>query len=207
VTERGLSVTAFHSGAGQDAEDLLSPFGKLAGTGSGSIDAQRFCDLQRRSDNNMRWGRRYYAKGGFIHDVSDNAIAALIDLIGDAPTADCELYVLQLGGAVSDVAEDATAYSGRTANFYWIAEPVWDDPAQDDKCIAWGRKAGARFAEMSSAGNYVNEQGDVGHEVAIRSYGKAKYDRLARLKVRFDPSNIFRLNQNIAPAASVRTVS
>ena len=65
--------------------------------------------------------------------------------------------------------------------------------------MAWGRIAGRRLAKMSTEANYVNEQGDAGKEVAMRSYGAAKYERLARLKARFDPSNLFRLNQNIEP--------
>src|SRR5262249_52796094 len=85
------------SGASTSAEDLLSPFGQLAGAGLRAVGALTFRDLQSRCDNHMRWGRRSYAKVGFMRDVSDDAIAALIDLIADAPTPDRELYFLQLG--------------------------------------------------------------------------------------------------------------
>ena len=158
-----------------------------------------FLELQSRGDEHFAWGRRYYAKGGFMRAITGETIAALLDLVADAQTPDSELYFLQLGGAVADVAEDATAYSGRNAEFYWIAEPVWDDPADDERCMAWGRMAGRRLAKMSMEANYVNEQGDAGKEVAMRAYGATKYERLARLKARFDPSNLFRLNQNIEP--------
>jgi FAD/FMN-containing dehydrogenase len=57
------------------------------------------------------------------------------------------------------------------------------------------------MAALSQAGNYLNEQGDVNRELTIRAYGQAKYDRLARLKARFDPGNLFRMNQNIVPSA------
>lgn len=134
-----------------------------------------------------------------MQEISDDTITAMLDLIAQAPTPDSEIYFLQLGGAVADIPEDATAYSGRNADFYWIAEPVWDHAEFDEECLTWGRTAGACLSSMSSARNYVNEQGDAGREVALRSYGEAKYRRLARLKARFDPSNLFRLNQNIEP--------
>ncbi|MDH6234521.1 hypothetical protein M2281_005139 [Mesorhizobium soli] len=130
-------------------------------------------------------------------------IDCLVESIAAAPTLDSELYCLQLGGAITDVGEDATAYSGRSASFYWIAEPVWDDPADDARCLAWGRSAGQALAAMSQAGNYVNEQGDVGKDVAYSAYGAAKYERLAALKARLDPSNLFRLNQNIEPKPDI----
>ena len=97
--------------------------------------------------------------------------------------------------------EAAAAYLGRHAGFYWIAEPVWDLADADARCIAWGRLAGQRLSEISRAGNYVNEQADFGKDVAYDAYGAEKYKRLAKLKARFDPSNVFRLNQNIEPAS------
>ncbi len=122
--------------------------------------------------------------------------------VASAPTLDSEIYVLQLGGAVSEVADDETAYSGRAARFYWIVEPVWDDPADDARCIAWGRETAARMSSLSTSGNYINEQSDSGRDVALQAYGAQNYARLSALKARFDPDNLFRLNQNIPPDAS-----
>jgi hypothetical protein len=130
----------------------------------------------------------------------DATVAEAMAEIGrTAPTEASEVYMIQLGGAVSDVAEDATAYSGRTAGFYWIVMPIWDDPADDARCLAWGRDSGRILADLSEAGNYVNEQSDFGREQSVQAYGAAKYRRLAALKSRMDPGNLFRLNQNIQP--------
>ena len=79
--------------------------------------------------------------------------------------------MLQLGGAVADVADEATAYTGKGANYYWLAEPVWDDAADDDRCLAWGRITGKSLSTFSMAGNYVNEQADAGTVVALDAYG------------------------------------
>lgn len=195
-----LGVTAVWIGDSRHAERMLSPFGELAGAGEGTMGAMPFIELQSRNDVHFAWSRRYYAKGGFWRDISGEAVDAMVQQITTAPTPDSELYVTQLGGAVSDVPEDATAYSGRQAGYYWIAEPVWDNPADDERCIAWGRAAAEQMADPSIQANYINEQADTA--IASGAYGAVKYDRLRRLKSRLDPTNRFRLNQNIVPLAA-----
>ena len=199
LTASGLSITAVWSGSAAGAEQAVASFGALGQTETAMLGGQTFLELQSRSDDHFCWGRRIYAKGGFVAAIDDAVIACLEDSIAKSPTPDSELYVLQLGGAIADVSENATAYSGRAAGFYWIVEPVWDDAADDTRCMAWGRAVGKRMADMSQAGNYVNEQGDMGNDIARSAYGADKYSRLARLKARFDPTNVFRLNQNIEP--------
>lgn len=196
----GLTVTAFHSGDDGLGEASTLPFGSLAGPGDGGLVPTDYVTLQSRSDELLHWGRRYYGKGGFFAGPHGNIADCVARLASSAPSADAEIYMIQLGGAVADVAEDATAYSGRAGGFYWIAQPIWDDPADDARCLQWGRDGGKALSALSEAGNYLNEQGEVSREQTLQAYGQAKYDRLARLKARFDPGNLFRLNQNIAPA-------
>jgi hypothetical protein len=113
------------------------------------------------------------------------------------PIPGLEVYCLQLGGAVCDLDEDATAYSGRAGAFYWISQGVWDSPDDDELAIAWCRRTARRLGDPSMTTNYVNEQADTG--IAQSAYGRSKYARLAQLKGRYDPMNVFRLNQNIEP--------
>ncbi len=198
VTRPGLSVTVLQSGPDIDAR-AWERFASLAGPGEEGPCFSDFVAFQSRSDDYVPWGRRYYSRGGFLAALHPEAIAAIMDVARDFPTPDAEVYMLQLGGAVADISEDATAYSGRAAGWYWIVQPIWDDPALDARCIAHGRGGAARMAAVSSAGNYVNEQGDIGTDIARQSYGEVKYRRLGALKARFDPGNLFRLNQNILP--------
>ena len=65
--------------------------------------------------------------------------------------------------------------------------------------VEWTRTAAAHLSDISMQGNYVNEQAEFGKEIALSAYGRSKYDRLAQLKARYDPANLFRLNQNIEP--------
>ncbi|HEV8391618.1 MAG TPA: FAD-binding oxidoreductase [Dongiaceae bacterium] len=198
-TQTELRITALWTGSTRGAEAALAQYGKLGDVTSASLGEASFLELQRAVDERMAWGRRYYAKGGFVHEIDDATIAVLADCIADVPNPDSEIYLLQLGGAVCDVDESETPYSGRAAGHYWIVEGVWDDPALDSRCTAWGRKGAARLAANSLQTNYVNEQSETGKDLALNAYGEDKYNRLARLKSRYDPDNLFRLNQNIEP--------
>ena len=199
LTASSLSMTAFWSGPIEGAAATIAPFGKFSSEVSGRYGQTTFPDQQRRHDDIVSWGRRYYAKGGFISDIDDRVVTSLLTATASSPSPECEIYILQLGGAISDIGDDATAYTGRAAGYYWIAQPIWDDPAIDDKCFAWGRKAAAQLTEISLAGNYVNEQADASSDIAKKAYGASKYGRLSSIKKRFDPGNLFRLNQNILP--------
>lgn len=199
LTTDGLRITVCWSGPPNRAEEAVAPFGTLGQPESASIGGVTFLELQQLSDERMAWDRRYYAKGGFLKDIDDAAIERMVDSIASAPSTDAEFYLMQLGGAVCDVDDDATAYTGRSAGYYWIVESGWDRAEDDTQFVAWSRMAARRLTEISMKGNYVNEQGDVGQDIARAAYGEQKYDRLARLKARYDTDNLFRLNQNIEP--------
>ena len=199
VTATYISIAACHSGDDPYPESLIRPFGTLGSATQAEMSERAFVEFQSQHDEIMGWGRRIYNRGGFVADISPAVATAMLDHVRETPSPDCEIYVLQLGGAITDIAEDATAYSGRDAGFYWIVQPVWDDPALDEACLAWGRKGARTLAALSMERNYVNEQGEVGNNVARQAYGAEKYRRLAQLKARFDPHNLFRLNQNIRP--------
>ncbi|WP_431299964.1 FAD-binding oxidoreductase [Tabrizicola sp. BL-A-41-H6] len=200
LSSTALSLTAFASGNTAGTQDAVLPFGQLGVPADGGLMPLSYCDFQSRNDTGAPWGRRYYSRGGFLHDLDDAAIEAMVTAAATAPTEDSEIYVLQLGGAVADMAEDATAYSGRSAGYYWVANPVWDAVKDDTACLDWGRGSARQLMALSMETNYVNEQGDSGSAVAEKAYGAAKYRRLAALKARFDGNNLFRLNQNILPA-------
>jgi FAD/FMN-containing dehydrogenase len=200
VTREAVALTAFWSGAPARADAVLAPFGRLAASADGGHGPVSFLDLQKRTDQHSAWGRRYYAKGGFVRHVDAELVGRITDALAEAPTDHSEVYVPQLGGAVADVDEDATAYSGREAGFYWVVEPIWDDPADDARCLAWGRRHAGRLAALSMDANYVNEQADTEGDFPVEAYGRSKYERLSEIKSRYDPANLFRLNSNIEPA-------
>jgi hypothetical protein len=199
LTPMELIVTALWSGSTHGAEATVARFGTLGSATAVPDVGSSFLELQRASDERMAWGRRYYAKGGFFGEIDDDTITTIVERVAVAPAPEADVYCLQLGGAVCDVDEAATPYAGRAAGHYWISNVAWDDPAEDSRCVSWGRGTAAQLAARSLRVNYVNEQSDTG--LAQGAYGEEKYNQLARLKWRYDASNLFRLNQNIEPRA------
>lgn len=201
LTRAGLAVTACWSGAANGAEAAMALFDGLARPLVREIAMLPFAELQRRHDDLMPWGRRYYTKGGYFHALDGAAITRLLAASADLPGPDAEIYLMQLGAAVADVDDAATAFTGRQAGFFWLVQPIWDDAAGDAANLGWGRRAAALLAECSAAGNYVNEQFELDGGGVRSVYGEAKHARLARIKARYDPGNLFKLNQNIGPEA------
>ena len=103
---------------------------------------------------------------------------------------------------MSCVDEHATAYAGRDAPFLVTGEVSWTDPAQSDEAIKWGRDFWAAMGRHSTGGLYLNFPGlgEEKEELVKAGYG-ANYERLAALKAKYDPDNLFRMNLNIAPAS------
>ncbi len=200
-TPSQVTVTACWSGSAEGAAAAVAPFGKLAVPQSGGFGDMPYVHLQKRHDEATAWGQRHYSKGGFLGKIDVPTIACMHEIIASAPATGTDVYILQLGGAVTDVDEQATPYSGRAASYYWITNAQWDHAADDARYIDWGRKSARGLAAISLNGNYVNEQADQGKDVALNAYGAEKYERLSRLKARYDPTNLFRLNQNIEPRA------
>ena len=196
VTRDGIEVRAVWTGSTQGAEAGVARFDFPGGVAEPDGTAS-FVELQRAADDALPWGRRYYSKGGFLAELDQRVIDVIVDAVAGSPLPELEVYCLQLGGAVGDVGDDATAYAGRAAAFYWIAQGAWDDPADDDRAIDWCRATARRLGDLSMSTNYVNEQADTG--IAQSAYGDTTYRRLGRLKGRYDPANVFRLNQNITP--------
>ena len=167
VTGSEMRVTAFWSGDTNLASKMITPFGALSVGVTGEYGPIEFTSHQSRSDDSMRWGRRYYSKGGFFGDLTSEVIRTIVRAVETIPTPDSDIYAIQLGCAITDVSDSGTAYTGRAAKFYWLATPVWDDPSDDVRCFEWGRRVAAELAALSLSGNYVNEQGDTGKEVSM----------------------------------------
>jgi len=145
-------------------------------------------------------GQRNYWKSHDFRELSDELIDVLVDYAGKLPDPQSEIAFAQLGGAVSRVPSAATAYTHRDAQFVLNVHGRWEDPAKDAACIGWARELFHAAGPFATGGVYVNfltqEEGD-----RIRAAYGGNYDRLVRLKNRYDPTNLFRGNQNIRPAA------
>jgi FAD/FMN-containing dehydrogenase len=189
-----IYVGATHSGQVDDAEEALRPLRDL-GPVADSFRQVPYIELQTSGDDDMAWGKRFYMKGGFLAELSDGFIDAA--MAHTTPRGAVTLWAQ--GGAISRIAEDTMAFTGREAPFWLGVEADWDDAADDDELIEWGRTTMAALEPFTAAGHYVNDVIETGQDVVRGVYGDAKYERLVGLKRAFDPDNVFRLNQNIEP--------
>jgi FAD/FMN-containing dehydrogenase len=144
-------------------------------------------------------GRRYYLKSNFMDELADEAIDVLIDAYMQVPSPLTAVLLVQMGGAVSRADRTATAFHHRDAALSFSAFSTWMDPTQDEINIGWTRQLWENLRPYAPDAVYVNELTDEGEERVRAAYGPT-YARLAALKKQFDPTNIFRMNQNIRPA-------
>jgi FAD/FMN-containing dehydrogenase len=189
-----VSVGAMHSGRTDDAEEVLRPLRDL-GPVADTFRQVPYLELQTSGDDEMSWGKRFYMKGGFLAELSDGFIDAAV--AHTTPRGAVTLWAQ--GGAISRIPEGTMAFTGREAPFWLGVEADWDDAADDDELIEWGRTTMAALEPFTAAGHYVNDVIETGRDVVRGVYGDAKYERLVALKRAFDPDNVFRLNQNIEP--------
>jgi FAD/FMN-containing dehydrogenase len=115
-------------------------------------------------------------------------------------TGRTEVIIEHLHGAVSRVDQDETAFNHRDAEFSFLIDSKWADPAESEKHIRWTRDYFSAMEPFYVGGAYINYLGDEGEDRVKAAYGAAKYQRLTALKNTYDPTNLFHLNQNIRPA-------
>jgi FAD/FMN-containing dehydrogenase len=160
-----------------------------------------YLELQRLEDEQQRHRLRRYWKGHFLRELADGAIDAFLARGGgdDGDPAMLPAGSLQsYGGAVAEVADADTAFSHRDALVEFVAVASWTDPAEDRPRMAAARRYAAAVEPFAS-GVYVNALTDEGETGIRRAYGAGKLARLAALKDRYDPDNVFHLNHNIRP--------
>ena len=193
------TVQVLHCGRVAQAERDLEKLRAFGPPLADTIEAKPYLVPQGMNDEAMRWGHRFYMKSGFIPDLPEELIALLVEHMGRVPDgADGGVSFWAMGGAIAEVPEDATAFTGREAAFWIAAEILWDDEALDDRCRNWTRALMDDALPFTSAGHYVNDVAEAGQDPAS-IYGAEKYERLVLLKQAWDPENVFRFNQNVRP--------
>jgi Berberine and berberine like len=146
-------------------------------------------------------GRWNYWKSNFLQELSDEATDTMIDQFSAVPSPFSAASLEELGGAVSRVGEDETAFGDRSAHYSLIITSGWVDPAETDRNVEWARHFWEAMQPFTRDAVYVNYM-DMRDEEADRikaAYGAEKYERLVALKNKYDSTNLLRLNKNIQP--------
>ena len=176
------------------ADDVRAALGQPVGQ---HVIPHPYTAWQKTFDPLLGPGARNYWKSHNFTAITDAAITDIIDFGGRLPTDQTEIFFGQLGGAASRPAPDAIAYPHRDAAFVMNVHTRWESPADDRRAVGWARDFHAKMAEHATGGVYVNfiPEGD---EARRAAFGP-NYDRLVDVKTRWDPDNLFRMNQNIPP--------
>jgi FAD/FMN-containing dehydrogenase len=193
-----LALAMCWSGDIAEGERVAAPLRGFGKPLADVVGRNPFADWQTALDPLLTPGFRNYWKSHDFRELSDGLIDVLLTYAGKIPDPNSEIAYAQLGGAISQVPQQATAYGHREAQFAMNVHGRWADPEKDEACIAWSRdlfKAAAPFATGAVYVNFMTQ--DEGERVRA-AYG-SNYERLVQLKRKYDPTNLFRMNQNIRP--------
>ena len=154
---------------------------------------------QQAFDPLLTPGARNYWKSHDFTQISDGAVDVIKDFVSKLPSPQCEIFLAHLGGAGARVAPDAMAFSRRDAEFIINVHTRWDEPGQDAACIGWAREFFSAMTPHAMGSVYVNFMPEDEADRLPAAWGP-NYARLATIKAKYDPKNLFRVNQNIQPA-------
>jgi hypothetical protein len=197
---RAVVTPLCYCGAVDQGERLLQPFRTIVAPLADQVAVMAYTALQSIVENFNPRGFRNYWKTLFLKDLSDDAINIMLERYATVPAPYTHLVLYTLGGAVRRVATNETAVECRDARHVFIIIGMWTDAAEDDRNINWVREFWEAMLPFASGGFYVNYETETATEKVKAAYGPIKYERLAALKAKYDPTNLFRLNQNILPA-------
>ncbi len=206
TSPEGIPLAALvpvYAGPLDRGEDALRPLRQFGSPVANLVAPTPYQTAQTMFDAAFPTGHRNSWKSSFLRGLDDAAIAVMADHFRRAPSPHAGIAIELFGGAVGRVRSDATAFAHRTSPFDAIIFSAWDDPAYDQANIGWVRELWQALQPSTTDAVYVNYLGDSrdeGSERVRSAYGDAAYQRLATLKRKYDPTNLFRMNQNIAPA-------
>lgn len=194
-------VAALWAGDLDDGHEAMEPMRALD-PAADLMEPRPYTELQSMLDDVP--GNRHYWSAEYHDAFPDDALDVLVGSALTAPSPLTQQILFRWGGAAARVPEDRTPMTHRDAA--WVTHPfaVWQDAADDAGNVAWVRRFRGDIAPWASGGVYLNFVGDEGQDRVRAAYGEEKYRRLAEVKAAYDPGNVFRGNQNIAPAGSAR---
>ena len=181
------------------AEAALQPIRTAAPTVAELLTPMPYPALNSAFDDLVPPGLQHYWKASFATELTDGAIDAHLEHGPGVPAVNSTVHIYPINGACHRVAGDATAFAYRDATFATVIAGMWPDPADNEQNISWVKDYYQALEPHSAAGGYVNFMaGD--DQGRVRDNYRENYDRLASIKQRYDPTNLFHLNQNIVPA-------
>ncbi|MCU1533141.1 MAG: linked oxidase domain protein [Arthrobacter sp.] len=196
-----VSISVCYCGSPDEGERVLQPLRSFGRPVEGEIAPLPYRTFQCSADGYFPPGRQHYWKSSYLKTLTEGAIEVLLEFAATSPSPYTGIGLQQMTGVASRVDPSATAFAHRDRQYDFLILSQWEDPADSDRNIDWTRRCFEAMRPYLKEAVYVNNLGDQEHDRVRAAYG-VNYDRLASVKARYDPENVFRLNHNIAPAAA-----
>jgi hypothetical protein len=195
-----VGVIVCYAGPVEEAEDALRPLLEFGPPAMAMTGPMPYLEVQKLIEPGAPEGMRNYWNADFLAGLPDEAIDVLCKFHMTKPSPLAQVILVPGGGAIARVPNDAMAFGQREAPFNLHILTMWPEAEMDDACIAWTRELGAAMKPFTTGRVYLNFIGDEGAERVVAAFGEETYAKLQALKDRYDPENVFRLNQNIKPS-------
>ena len=194
-----VGIAAVWTGELADGPSAVEPL-RLAGAAFDTFGTHAYADVQRWFDDGVPHHRRYHVRSEWLDELDGAAVGALLEGGATMSSPLDQVLLRRMGGAISDVGPDDTAFRFRDTSYLLTIAAGWEQ-GPDEPHVDWCRETWARMQPWSSGGAYVNHlASDEGADRVRAAYGARTWDRLVHLKRRTDPRNVFHLNQNIDPS-------
>jgi FAD/FMN-containing dehydrogenase len=191
-----LVLAVFYAGKVADGETAIAPLRRFGDILGEHVGPQPYTQWQQTFDPLLTPGARNYWKSHNFIRLRDGVLDTMIEYASKLPSNQCEIFLGLIAGRANEVPATATAYGARDARFVLNVHGRWDRADDDERCIRWSRAFFNAAAPYASSGAYVNFMTEEEGERITAAYGP-NYSRLLEIKQRYDPENIFHLNQNI----------
>jgi FAD/FMN-containing dehydrogenase len=195
---KAIAIALCYAGDIEEGEKVIAPIRAFGPPLADLIKPMPYSEMNTLIDAALPPGLQQYWKWNGVRELTDDAIDTIVEHFARVPSPRSIILIEHLHGAAARVAPAATAFPHRDAPYTLVTLSLWEDPADSEPHIAWSRSLSAATEPVSTGGVYVNGVTDK-DEKAQATYG-VNYDRLAMIKRKYDPMNLFRHNQNIKPA-------
>jgi hypothetical protein len=195
-------VIGFHHGPPEEGEALFASLRRFGPPVADMMQPMAYVAAQKMIDALNPPGNRVYWKSAILRSIDDDVLQTIIDASAAIPSPLTAALIEFYGGATNRVGTSETAYPLRDATYALNAISAWTDATQDSENVAWAQNIWGAVQPYSPGSVYVNflGVGDADDQRVKDAYGP-NYGRLAQIKATYDPTNLFRLNHNIKPAA------
>lgn len=195
-----VAFAVFYAGDVTTGERLIESVRGFGTPHGEHVGSQPYVAWQRAFDPLLTPGARNYWKSHNFSHLSDGAVETVIKYANSLPSPQCEIFIGLIGGQAARVDPEATAYSQRDTQFVLNVHGRWETAAEDQRCISWARDFFDAAAPHATGGVYVNFMTQEEMDRIPAAYKPDAWARLVTVKTKWDPTNLFRMNQNIKPA-------